>query len=355
MPDWTKSMQQTYEYYRVDPETWTDIEPVQTVKSSSIVRDLTNDTLGSASFNITTDPDECYIRTYLVTIQNGVRERTVLGTHLCQTPSVSYDGKATDISIDAYTPLVELKEKKVPVGYALAKNVNILATASSLTRENMRPPVVTGSNTAVLPSAFVSSLTDSWFDFLSDLLACARYRFGLDELSRVIFEPEQDLNSLRPVWVYNDDNSSIIQPSIKIDRDLYGIPNVLEVVYSPDGREPIVARVVNNDPNSPISTVNRGREIMTRITDPDIYGSSPTYEYLLDYATQALRDASSLEYTLTYTHGYCPVRIGDCVLLNYTRAGLRNVKAKVTRQSIKCEPGCPVEETAVYTTNLWGR
>lgn len=47
-------------------------------------------------------------------------------------------------------------------------------------------------------------------------------------------------------------------------------------------------------------------------------------------------------------HGYCPVRVGDCVLLNYERAGLKNIKAKVISQSINCGIGCTVEETAVF-------
>ena len=44
--------------------------------------------------------------------------------------------------------------------------------------------------------------------------------------------------------------------------------------------------------------------------------------------------------------------MGDCVRLNYSRAGLTNVKAKVISQSIDCRPGCPVTETAVFTMNL---
>ena len=57
--------------------------------------------------------------------------------------------------------------------------------------------------------------------------------------------------------------------------------------------------------------------------------------------------------TLSYSHGYCPVRLYDCVRLNYERAGLIDIKAKVTKQSIECTPGCKVTETAVFTTNLW--
>ena len=47
MPDWSKSMTQTYEYYVVDPNTWTDSELISNVKSCSISRDSDTDTLGS--------------------------------------------------------------------------------------------------------------------------------------------------------------------------------------------------------------------------------------------------------------------------------------------------------------------
>ena len=67
-----------------------------------------------------------------------------------------------------------------------------------------------------------------------------------------------------------------------------------------------------------------------------------------------LTELSTIEYTLSYTHGYCPVRIGDCVMFNYSRAGITGIKAKVISQSIKCEPGCQVTEKAIFTTKLWG-
>jgi hypothetical protein len=57
---------------------------------------------------------------------------------------------------------------------------------------------------------------------------------------------------------------------------------------------------------------------------------------------------------VSYSHGYCPVRIGDCVRLNYRRAGLDDVKAMVKTQTIKCSSGgCEVSETAVFTKKLW--
>ena len=72
-----------------------------------------------------------------------------------------------------------------------------------------------------------------------------------------------------------------------------------------------------------------------------------------EYAEKLLREVSTLEYEITYKHGYCPVNIGQCVRLNYKRAGITDVKARVISQTIKCEPGCPVSEKAAYTVKLW--
>lgn len=351
MADWLSSMEQTYEYYTVDPSTWKDMTKLDLVKSCTISRDSEAGTLGSATLDITDVLGECYIRIYLVTIQNGVKERHALGTFLIQTPSSSFDGKKRSVSMDAYTPLLELKENLPPLGYSVLKGTNVMDDVYRLTRENARAPVVKTTCSTELFHDFVAETSDTWLSFISDLMTNAKYEFALDELGRILFSPKQNTASLQPVWTYDDSNSSILYPDVSIDHDLYGIPNVVEVIYS-NGHGYYYSKVVNDDPNSPTSTVSRGREIVHRVTDPDLIGN-PTNNQIDEYAEQLLKELSTVEYTVTYSHGYCPVRVGDCVRLNYSRAGLNNVKAKVISQSIKCEAGCPVTEKAVYTTKLW--
>ena len=352
MIDWTASMQQSFEYYTVNPDTWRDDKKIATVKTSSINRDSTVETLGSASLDVTESLGECYVRIYLKINQNGVEYREPLGTFLVQTPSTSFDGMVQKATVDAYTPLLELKENPPPLGYSIAKNENIMAMAYRLTQEQSRAPVIETSCTETLYNDFVANTDDTWIAYLSDLIANAKYTFGLDEMGRILFLPKQETASLQPIWTYNDDNSSIIQPTINLEHDIYGIPNVVEVLYS-NGNGFYYAKAVNKDENSPISTVNRGREITHRVKNPDLNGYA-TQRQIDEYAERVLREMSSLEYTVTYTHGYCPVRIGDCVRLNYEKADLVNVKAKVISQSIKCEPGCLVTEKAVFTVKLWG-
>ena len=368
MPDWTGSMEQSYEFYIVDPDTWKDSKLLDTVKKCTIKRDSGAETLGSATIDISESVGECYIRIYLITVQNGVKEKYPLGTFLVQTPASNHNGKIRNVSMDAYTPLIELKEKLPPIGYYVAKNSDetVLEAAHRIAQENVRAPVVPTKSAGTLTNDFVAEPDDTYLGFITDLIKNVRftdepgkiknvtYKFDIDEMGRILFAPEQETKSLQPIWTYDDGNSSILYPNISMDHDLYGIPNVVEVICSNgDNSERYHAKVRNDDENSPTSTVNRGREIIHRVTDPGFTGI-PSKEEVDEYAKKLLKELSTIEYTVTYTHGYCPVRVNDCVLLNYSKAGLTNIKAKVISQSIKCEPGCPVTEKAVFTTKLWG-
>lgn len=274
-----------------------------------------------------------------------------MGTFLIQTPSSTFDGKTRKVSVDAYTPLLELKENPTPLGYALLKNQNIMNQAYLLTSDNCRVPVIETESDKTLTANFVSNAEDTWLTYIRDLIAQAKYTFGLDELGRILFTPIQKTEELQPKWTFNDDNSSILFPELTLKHDLYKVPNVVEVVCS-TGSTTMVSRVENNDPNSPTSITKRGREILYRDTNPNIHGY-PTKAQLDEYAENLLSQLSSVEYSVSYSHAYCPVTIGDCVRLNYKAAGLIDVKAKIISQSISCKPGCTVKETAVFTKKLW--
>lgn len=405
MIDWTKSMLQTFEYYIVNPNTWKDETLLPNVKSCAINWDSDAATLGSATIDVTESVGECIVRIYLKVTQDGITERFPLGTFLVQTPSSSFDGKVRNVSMDAYTPLTELKEGMPPIGYYIPKTTyyevqlegedyvvtenklnnpvgtllegvrtttgkqiykqtnqddtvtyycldeTIIDHMYRLIRENARAPVVHAECSHPLNADFVADIDDSWLSYLGDLLSVANYEFLLDEQGRILFAPKQDIASLQPVWTYNDDNSSILYPELRMNHDLYGIPNVVEIMYSGEhGR--LYAQAINDDPNSPTSTVRRGRKIVYRETKPNLVGI-PTQAQIDELAEQTLRALSSVEYTINYSHGYCPVRVGDCVRLNYTRAGIKDIKAKVISQSISCGSGCKVTETAVFTNKLW--
>lgn len=366
MVDWTSSMQQYFEYYEVDPGTWRDVRKLNNIISCSISRDSEADTLGSASFETDELFGECYIRVYLVTVQNGVTEKHPLGTFLAQTPNTNFDGKKRSISIDAYTPLIELKENQTPTGYFTRKYdpddhaFTTLDEAYLLVKEHVRAPVNNPSISAVgdpyngstLRSDFIAEPNETWLKYITALLLNATHTFALDGMGCISFTPIQDLDTLAPRWTYDDGNSSILYPDVSITHDLFGIPNIVEVTHS-TALGSRTERAENSDPNSPISTISRGRDIIHKVTNPQELSDWPSSSEIKIYANKLLKSLSTLQCTVTYSHGYCPVKLGDCVRLNYERAGLIDVKAKVISQSIKCSAGCQVQEKAVFHIKLW--
>ena len=349
--DWSQSMSQRFEYYEVDPNTWKDKSLLEGIVSTNINKDSDSSTLETADIEIIDTLGECYIRVYLIATQGGVTEKIPFGTYLVQTPSSNFDGKVKNVSMTAYSPLIELKENPVPLGYTLLKNENIMENAYQIARTNCRAPVVQTSSDKVLTENFVANTEDTYIDYLSDLIAQAKYKFDLDELGQILFSPIQKFETLQPVYTFNDDNSSILLPEVTLKHDIYGIPNVVEVICTINN-EIYTSVVKNEDPNSPTSIPNRGRIITHRVTDPDLHGL-PTKEQVDEYAEQLLSSLSSVEYTINFSHGYYPLRLGDCVRLNYKKAELNNVKAKIISQSIKCGTGCTVSTTATFTKNLW--
>lgn len=352
MPNWTEPMTQTYEYYTVNPNTWKNVKKLDMVTASTITRDSSVDTLGSASFDMTEIIGECYIRAYLVAVQNGITEKFPLGTFLAQTPASDFNGKVLSVPMDAYTPLIELKENPLPIGYSVLKDENIMDRAYQIVRDNTRAPVVKAISDKTIYFDFVASTNDTGVSFVKDFISYADHELGLDELGRILFMPKQDLASMQPVWTFNVDHKSILHPKITTNHDIFGIPNVVEVVYS-GTYDTYNITVANDDPNSPVSTVNRGRIIKYRDTNPSLVGEA-TENQVREYAEKLLKQLSTVEFTMSYTHGYCPVRLGDCVRINYEQAGLHDVKAKVISQTINCKTGCSVNEKAIFTKSLWG-
>lgn len=350
MIDWTKSMKQTFEFYEVDPTSWKDKRKLNNIIECSIKWDSEAETLGSASIKSSESLGECYFRAYMIVIQNGLNYRLPLGTFLVQTTTSSFDGKSRTVPMEAYTPLLELKDNYPPLGYTVMKDQKILETGARICEDYMRAPIIMSENDETLYTDFTANTDETWLVYLTALIANAKHHLEINEMGEVLFAIDQETASLQPIYTYDDSNSSILYPDVEDEHDLYGIPNVVEVIYSKDSSYKY-ARAVNDNPDSITSTVSRGREILYRVTDPNI--GDPTQSQLEEYAKQVLREKSSVEHTITYSHGWTPVRVGNCVRLDYARAGMRNIKAKVVSQSFDCKAGCKVSETAVYTINLW--
>ena len=349
MADWTQTMDRTYEYWEFNPDTWGDVDLLDCVTACTVERDSESETLGSASFEMDAWEGERWVRVYLITLQDGIRERWPLGSFIVQAPDKSFNGMRATVTAQGYSPLKELLDNKTPVGYT-ADAEYIEERVASDFRFNCHAPFVKPENKVMLREPFTAEDDQDWATYLRDLLAKGKMHFELNGRGEVMAAPDQNPRALMPSFVFNDDNSSIIQAEVNVTSNLPEVPNVVQVVYS-KGSGCIISEAVNDDPDSENSTVKLGRRKVHRETSPDLPDGSVQGD-VDDYAEKLLREMGAATYEVEFTHAFVPdVVLGTCVRLNYSSMGY-NVVAVVVRQSIECTPGCQVRTTARYTKEV---
>ena len=347
--DWTAGMRQAMSYFEVDRETWCDLQPIRTVVSGRIVRDMSLDTLEQATFEVAGEEmGESWVRCYLDAEQGEERVRECLGTFLVQTPRRSDDGRVSVLECTAYSPLHVLAEAKPDYGYSLAAGSDALGAAADICSQHGIAPVVAPDTLALLEGHYVAPSDSSWLSIASTLCAAANMHLELDAFGRIVIAPTIPTYMMLPSWTFRDDEHSIICPDVSEDKDWYGLPNVC-VVVTPSG---ITGRAVNDDPASMLSTVSRGREVTLRVEDPDELKSNCTQSTADMLALLKLREASCMEESMSISHGYCPVRSGDMVRVDAPSMSLV-ADARVTRQEIELGTAVKVNATATVKKELW--
>lgn len=349
MADWTRSMKQRWAYYEVSPKTWLDARELTSVSSCRITRDMESDIRESATFDLDGRlSDEAWIRVYLEIEQDGAAERMAVGTFLCQTPSLRVDGPVLSSSVDAYSSLLELSDDRPPVGFACKGDV--LANLESIVEGASHAPFQ-GWGTKSLTAHVVAEEDDTWLSYCRALAASAGCDIQCDEYGRIVMEPMKDISALRPVWTFEDGNSSILLPDIEETFDWFGLPNVCEVVWSEDARQ-LTGTAINKDPASLTSTVSRGRRVVLRSMNPEELDEGCTQAEVNALAGKMLAEASAVEREYAISHGFCPVRVGDCVRLRYVRHGIDAI-AEVVSQEIECATGATVRSVLRVTERMW--
>jgi hypothetical protein len=145
-----------------------------------------------------------------------------------------------------------------------------------------------------------------------------------------------------PALVLDSAAEGIMLNGIEYTADVSEIPNRYIVI---DGNNKTLA--VNDDSESPVSTVKRGYFV-------DEVDTSPTPvngETLGEYARRKLSEASVLRTEYSYKREYAP----PVLLYSLIRASLRGLSGdlRVESQSIDCSHGIMVSEKVVEETTLW--
>lgn len=347
--DWTKGYSQRFDFTTVDTVTWGDAAPLDTVASCSVTRDAGTALVERASLEIDgIDGGEFWVRAYMTATQGGRSERFAIGTWLVQTPSTEYGSGVSTVRCEAYSCLHPLAEALAPIGYFVREGADVVETVAGIVETATDAPFIPPVGTYTMPSHYVASDKSSWLDVCMGAAAAVGLRVSFDAMGRVTLVPAT--SQPLPLWTFRDDDDSIILPEVSVDEDWYGMPNVCEVVVTRRGVS-TVGRAVNDDPDSPLGLPRRGREVTLRIRNPKELKGTPTERACELLARQKLAEASVFERTLTVEHGWCPLRVGDCAAVQYTRHGL-SMLGTVERQDFDLQTGMTVKSVLTTRTML---
>ena len=351
MTDWYKGKQIDYEVREVDPATWRDAGQLAAAKEMEITRDDATDYREGIRLSVRGwSGAERYLRVYFLPTQYGETERVCLGTFLATRPRTAY-ATAMVHELTGYSPLKELSRGLLPRGYNAPAGSDAISFAANTCRRWCRAPVVRGAATHELAGVYAANDQDNPLSFVKGLLATAGMEPVVDTLGRIVFSPIRAAEALQPTWTFGDSpDGSIMFPEVTEEYAWFDVPNAVEIVFEGDGAT-IVGRADNYGAYSPVSRVARGYEAGLReiASDPAVSQAAADAA-----AMRRLRELSSAERSISYRHGYCPVKLGDCIQMDYTRYALR-ARLLVRRQVISCaSSSCTVDETGTWTERLFG-
>lgn len=235
---------------------------------------------------------------------------------------------ATDVSLtaQAYDRCWRVRETRTetPVYFAAGTSY-ITAIERLLTAAGVETVLATPSP-AVLPEEREWEIAVSHLTIVNELLGEINYKqLHFTSEGAAVLEPvsvprasaiRHKLTTRRPrPWENTDERFCTIEPGLGRSTDMFQTPNVfIAVCANPLKGSVLVATAVNDNPQSPLSTVRRGRRICQKYMVDNIADQ----DELQAYAEKLRNDSLMRGETLTIRTALLPgIGVGDVVSLYY--------------------------------------
>ena len=333
--DWSKGFTSKYILTLVDPTSWSDTQEYEFI-SGKIDMDADSSLLQSASIKMDQiiSDGENYIRIYLMAKQNGDAAKVPLFTGLTASPERKINGTMEEYTIDAYSVLKPANDVILQRGYYIARGSGANEVKNLLSVCNA--PIIVTEDSPVISEDVVVDDGTTKLDAANYILNSINWRLVIAGDGTIYICPKADSVSI----TFGDIENDCIETSVTDEYDWYSAPNVYMAVSDDYGV--FIAR--DDDPDSFLSTVSRGREIW--VYDANV--SLQSGENIGDYAYRMLKESQSIVRTVKYKRRFFPeIYPTDYIYLNYPGVDISGT-FYITSQSYNLEYGCTVSEEAVY-------
>ena len=331
---WNKGFSATCYATFVDPVTWKDIQRFE-ITGGKIKR-TDSGLMCSADIDCLRydQQTEKYIRIWLDTAQSGVFGHNALFTGLATAPEREINGNLEENSLACYSVLKPAQDVLLPLGYYAPMGINGGQLVKQLLSAVIPAPVAINGNLPPLSQYIIAEDNESYLSMAEKVLVATNGRLRVLGTGEVEIRPMATEISARFDPLSNDS----IEPKLKAVNDWYGCPNVFRAIMDDTSA---VAR--DDSLTSPLSTVNRGREVWMEERDCDLAEN----ETLAEYAQRRLKEEQRHYLAVDYDRRFNPdVLPSDLVQLGYPKQRIVG-NFYVVEQSIELGYGARTSEEVV--------
>lgn len=328
--NWSKGFTAKYTYTIVDPESWRDLETHRLVGGS--ITKTSDGLMEAADLDITELPEggEVWVRIYLNASQEESGARVPLFTGLMQTPEASWHGHMDTYAAALYSVLKPADDILLQRGWYAPAGANGAELAASLLGVGSAP-VSYSDDAPMLQSPLIAEDRETNLSMARKLIDTIGWRLKISGDGTISIEPMPTLRAAEFDPLEND----VVELDVTDTRDWFSCPNVLRAVY-----KNVVAIARDEDPDSPYSIQNRGREIWME----DRRAALNDREGLEEYAVRRLREEQIPTRKIVYTRRFMPdIYPGDIIAMRYSAMNIDS-DFRITSQKIELGFGAAVSE-----------
>lgn len=330
--NWNKGYSASYYMTIIDSKTWRDLERIEIV-DGSIKKDVSN-LMQSADVTCMRYPRkiEQWVRIWLDAKQGETSEHVALFTGLAVSPDRDINGLIETNAVECYSVLKPADDILLERGWYAPEGFK----GSALVRQLLGvvpAPIVEEDFSPSLASSIIAEDGETKLSMANKILTAINWRLKIDGDGTIHICSKPSKASI----IFDALDMDIIEPEIKVSYDWYDCPNIFRAI-----EEDLIGVARDDSEDSPLSTVNRGREIWAEEINCNLNDG----ESVAEYAYRRLKEEQQRDTSITYNRRFVPdIEPTDIVRLHLPA---QNVDGDfvIESQSIELGFGARVSEVA---------
>lgn len=293
----------TYYAYIIDPKSWRDQIRLDVISGS--IKRQSKGLRQSADIEVTDfdQSKEFWIRVYMDARQNENISHEALFTGLVSAPQKDISGAIVKRTLDCYSVLKPCEDRVLERGWYAGKGENGAIVIKRLLTTDA--PVVVNGDAPSLDNYIVAEDGETNLSMIDKVLDSIDWRMIIRGDGTI----ELGAKPTKPNLTFGARQMDVLKTTLTVERDWFGCPNVFRA-SSGDA----VAEARDEDANSPLSIISRGREIIRQEDNVSLSND----EGIAEYAARRLKEEQTVAESAHYDRCYVPdINIGDVVAYDY--------------------------------------